>query len=342
MRRPKLGLRACLSKALDAAGILEAILNLRLHAGTPWLTVLTYHRIREDGEHPFDRGVIDATPDELDAHLAVLGRYFTFVASDEVRDFLRTKRLPKNPILVTFDDGYRECHDLALPILERHRVRATFFVPTSYVGERRVFWWDRLSYLLRRSPRSTVTLEYPSRVTLTLGADREAPLRALLRLVKGHFGLDVERFLVELAAAADVRWSRELERSLAGELVLDWDRLRAMRRAGQEIESHTRTHRVLQTVPEAQLRDELAGSRADLERELGVPARVIAYPVGLPVPANVRTAVRDAGYELGFLNTGGVSPTAAGFDPLAIRRIAMERPLASARFRAMLAIPPLA
>ncbi len=342
MHRPRLALRARLSRALETIGALRAILELRARAGTPWLTALTYHRVRDDSDHPFDRGVIDATPDELDAQLAVVGRYFTFIGLDELRDYLRTRKLPKNPVLVTFDDGYRECLDVALPVLARHRVPATFFVPTTYVHERRLFWWDRLSYVLRTSPRRTVTLDYPSPRTLTLEGDREAPLRELLRLVKGHFGLDVERFLLALSDAADVPWSGEVERRLADEVVLDWDGLRSLRRGGQDVQSHTRSHRVLQTIPDLELSGELSGSRADLERELEGPARAIAYPVGKPLPPHLRAAVRDAGYDLGFTNQGGVSPTPFGFDPLAIRRVPMDRPLEDVRFRALLAIPPLA
>ena len=342
MHRPTIALRARLSRALDTVGALRAILELRARTGTPWLTALTYHRVTDDRDHPFDRGVVDATPDELDAQLTVLGRYFDFVGVDEVEDYLRTRKLPRSPALVTFDDGYRECLDVALPVLQKHRVPAAFFVPTTYVSARRLYWWDRLSYVLRTSPKARVTLEYPAPRTLVLDGDREAPLRELLAVVKAHFGLDLERFLRELGEAADVPWSDAIEHRLADRLVLDWDGVRALRRAGQHVHSHTRSHRVLQTVPDGDLAAELAGSRADLERELGEPTRAIAYPVGRAVPLRIRAAVRDAGYALGFTNEGGVSPTRFGFDPLAIRRVPMYRPIDAARFRALLALPPMA
>jgi peptidoglycan/xylan/chitin deacetylase (PgdA/CDA1 family) len=341
MQRMKLGLRARAARALDAVGALRAVLDLRTRTGTPWLTALTYHRVSDVDEALFDRGVVDATPDDLDAHLAAASRWFTFVGIDELAAFVAGRPLPKSPLLVTFDDGYRECLDVALPVLQRHGVRATFFVPTTYVEERRVFWWDRLAYLVRRSARATLRLEYPAPRTIALEGDREAAVRALLAVVKGAFALDLERFLREVGEAADVAWTRETERAIADRLVLDWDGVRALARGGQDVESHTRSHRVLDTVPDAELDAELAGSRADLARALGAPPRSIAYPVGVPVPLRVRRAVARAGYTLGFTNTGGVT-SRARFDRLAIRRVPMDRPVSPERLRALLAVPALA
>ena len=45
-------------------------------------------------------------------------------------------------VIITFDDGYEDNYTLALPVLERHGLVATFFVVSDYVGTDRVFPWD--------------------------------------------------------------------------------------------------------------------------------------------------------------------------------------------------------
>lgn len=340
-------LRRRAAAAIDRTGIGDLVLRARARVWSPYLTVLTYHRVRDVApDEPFDTGVVDATPAQLDRQLAFLRERFRFVELDEVRaHVVRRKPLPPNPVLVTFDDGYRDCLDVALPILERHGVRAAFFIATSYVTERRLFWWDRVSYLIKRSERDRLELSYPSPRSLDLNdGGRERAIRAVLRIVKDEFALDIKRFLDELAAAAGVAWDRDLERRLADELILDWDGVRALRNRGQDVQSHTRTHRVLQTLPADALRAELAGSRADLERELQEPVRCISYPVGKAIariPA-IRDAITDAGYELGFSNVTGVNFLPGGLDPLDISRISVETELADATFRSMLAVPALA
>jgi peptidoglycan/xylan/chitin deacetylase (PgdA/CDA1 family) len=337
--------RRGLARALDVAGALEAILRMRGRARTPWLTVLTYHRVHDDPKgQPFDSGVIDATSAEFDAQVGMLRHYFDVIGLEDVVRFLAGGRLPKNPALITFDDGYLDCHRTALPILKKHGAKAAFFIATSFLNERRVFWWDRIAYAIRASRRERVQIHYPWQLELDLAVSRPRATRALLDIVKHHYGLDVLRFVDELTEACGVEWNRDLERRFADDLLMTWDQVRDLRKQGMEIHSHTRTHRILQTVPVSELAAELRGARRDLEDQLGEPIRAVSYPVGRSVnrhPA-IRSAVRDAGYDLGFSNTSGVTWTNGRIDPLDIRRISVEHPLPLSTFRAFLALPPFA
>src|SRR5262249_43075127 len=162
------------------------VMSLRAAAPT-WITVLTYHRVARRGDvSTLDEGVVDATPELLDAHLAFVKRWFRPIGIDDLRRHAAGRALPPNPLLITFDDGYRDTHDVALPILSRHGIRAAFFVATYYVERRLPYWWDRLAFVIKRSTRERLTLEYPERLDLERGA---AALRALQRIVKDRRGL---------------------------------------------------------------------------------------------------------------------------------------------------------
>jgi hypothetical protein len=141
-----------------------------------------------------------------------------------------------------------------------------------------------------------------------------------------------------------VPWDRETERRYADEMVLTWDQVRALRQAGMEIHSHTRTHRVLQTVPVRDLAWELLGARQDVEEQLGERISGISYPVGHPIASTpaIRAAVNDAGYDVGFSNGSGVSWLWNGFDPLDMRRISIDVGLPLSYFRALCAVPSFA
>src|SRR5678816_2281439 len=163
----------------------------------------------------------------------------------------------------------------------------------------RIYWWERIALLISQTRRATATLRYPVPLTLELGDPTVAG--KLNSLIKDTRGLDVERFLGELADALGVEWNAPLETRYADDLIMTWDQIRALARAGMDVESHTRRHRVLQTLPPAELEDELAGSRKELEAQLGRPVRVIAYPVGRRVAqeAHIRRALTAAGYRAG-------------------------------------------
>ena len=334
-----------LAHLLQRSGSLAAVLKLRAWSPVPWLTILTYHRFpSRDGIELFDDGVVDVTPEEFERQIVCVKRHFNVVGVTELCAFAEGRSLPKNPVAIAFDDGYRCNYDTALPILKKHDCKAIFFVATSFITERRIHWWDRIAYMMKMSRRRELRLEYPVPVSLDLTGERCGAIRTVQRLVKVHPSLQLSYFLAELSRAADVALSPELDRQFSDRLLMTWDHVRALQKARMDVQSHTRSHRVLQTLTPGELRDELEGSRDDLRRELGAPARALAYPSGNPVgPVSpVRAALEKAGYEIGLTNGTGPTPIGGGVDRFGIRRQTIDRGLSNAVFLTILALPRLA
>ena len=139
-------------------------------AASAWITVLTYHRVgRRDDPTVLDDGVVDVSPEQLARHLKFVKRWFDPIGIDQLAAFVRGRgRLPRNPLMVTFDDGYRDNHDVALPILVKHGVRAVFFLATDYIERRKLYWWDRISLLIARSKRPRIVMAYPEPLSIPL------------------------------------------------------------------------------------------------------------------------------------------------------------------------------
>jgi peptidoglycan/xylan/chitin deacetylase (PgdA/CDA1 family) len=339
--------RLLLANMLNRFGVTSALLRARRPVALPWLPIITFHRVidpTKNGAYLFDDGVVDASPVDFERRIQTIRRYFTPVGIDDLVASMEGVELPTNPILVTFDDGYKDNIETALPILKRNHCKAVFFIATHYLSERRVFWWDRINYLFKRSTRSKVKVTFPWDIEFSLRTkeQRDAAIRGALRIVKCHYALDLERFLEELAVATGVTWNDDIDRSLANEVLMTWDQVRELQRAGMDVQSHTRTHRVLQTLTARQLQDELRGSREDLEAQLSIPINSISYPVGhrLLERDDVRRALRDAGYKLGFTNATGTHRVRRESDPYDVSRIAVEMDTPDSLFRAMLAAPP--
>jgi peptidoglycan/xylan/chitin deacetylase (PgdA/CDA1 family) len=337
--------REHIAHLLERSGALAAILRMRARAPIPWLSILTYHRFpSKEGIEPFDEGVIDVTPEEFERHVVCVRQHFNVVGIAELCAFAQGRPLPRNPVAITFDDGYRDSYDTALPILRQHDCKAIFFVATSLVAERRIPWWDRIAYVIKASPRRELRLEYPRPVRVDLARSKHVAIRNVLRVVKFHPSLHWPSFLSELSDAAGVPWSAELDRRFSDRMLMTWDHLRALKKAGMDVQSHTQTHRVLQTLTESELQDELEGSRDDLCRELGGPVQALAYPVGYPLGrvSPLRRALEKAGYEVGFTNGTGATPLGGEVDRFDIRRQMIERDFSSALLLTILTLPRLA
>lgn len=335
------GKRESLAQGLDRVRVPEVLFALRKRFWSKHLVVINLHRVNvADAAANVDEGTLDMTPDGFDSLLATLRRYFNPIGLNELRDHLDGRPLPSHSVLLTFDDGYRDNLERALPLLLRHQLKAVFFIATHYVEHRRLFWWDRLSYALKHARQSTIELNYPHPLSLSLDSGVGEAERTLQQLIKTTRALDVNRLLDELVAAAQVQWDASMERCLADELILDWDGVRKLRAAGMEIGSHTRTHRVLQTVPESEWESELQGSRHDLEAKLDQEIYAIAYPVGRSIQARPElcSAVNRAGYRLGFTYQTGHQRLPV-VDPFDVKRMSIDRDWNLSRIRAALAFP---
>lgn len=339
-----MGTKQTLSTLVGRRPMAQALMDLRERmpwARSPWapLTVLTYHHIEQpDASYPFDPDVADATTELFDQQMAWVAANFAVV---RLRDLAAAARgqapLPNNAALITFDDAYKSCVTRALPILRRHQLPATFFVPTMYVDERKIYWWEQIARMLHERQGTAFTLTYPTTRRFIANATGR---QALLRVVKDSHNLDLTRLLSELASALRLEWTPTYERRLADELIMTWDDIRTLRDAGMDVGSHSVTHRVLQQIPMGEVELELRTSKRRIEAELGQPIDAIAYPTGrgLGRDHGLRQAVRSAGYALGFANATGISLRRRP-DWLDLPRYAMDRALSLHEFRGQLAVP---
>jgi len=331
------------ARAAHGSGLLAAVRRLRPLAATRWLTILTYHRVMElPGDYRLDPGVVDAFPATFERQMAAAREECTPISLGQLRDYLAGGKLPPNPLLVTFDDGYRDNLETALPILQRQGVPAVFFIATDYVEERRLFWWDRITHHLHATRKPRIRLDYPVRLEFELPAQRDQAVGLLLKVVKTHYGVDLAALLDGLAEACELAWDAETERRLADAHLMTWDQVRQLRAAGMEVQSHTASHRPLHNLGAADLAEELAGSRRVLQQRLGEDVDAIAYPGGYPLtelPA-VAEAIRAAGYRLGFSSGTGAVPLRTTPDAIQLPRTFVEPQWSLPRFRSVLHSPP--
>lgn len=102
---------------------------------------------------------------------------------------------------------------------------------------------------------------------------------------------------------------------------MTWEQLRELSRQGFEIGSHTHTHINLAASDPERVRDDIRASKESLERELGQPARLFAYPFGTrdSISEYSRRMVRDAGFDCCVACFGGANYGIA--DPYYLNRI---------------------
>lgn len=251
------------------------------------LLALTYH------------AVTDAVT--FESHMSFLAANYQAVC---LRDVLHAfsgsgPPLPPGALLVTFDDAYCSFAECAWPLMQRYGIPATVFVATAFPdAPDNVYWWDRLEEAVLRTARRDI-LESPAG-DLPLGT--EAQRRDALKRLK--------KYLWRLPQTELLAWVHELCGRLGVTMsrsrVLGWDALRRLQQEGVTLAPHSRTHPDMSRLSREEARDEIAGSLADLQHEVGPVLPVFAYPGGHYNQETV-AALAQENFLLGFATLRGAN-----------------------------------
>lgn len=252
-----------------------ALAHLAMVPERPAILIFMFHVLFED-EAAMDRHLVDPQQHITTAIFAEFVAYYqahgyTFIAPADVLAGLDPRG---RYVLITFDDGYYNNH-LALPILRRYGVPATFFISTHHVQANRAFWWDVVYRERQRQPLSP--------------ADQQAESA----LLKGLRHEEVDDYLRAHFGEAALQPVSDLDRPFAPA------ELQAFAREPEVVlGNHTAHHAVLTNYPAPAARQELAECQQYLAQLTGRAPVAVAYPNGNHSPA-VLVAATQVGLHLG-------------------------------------------
>jgi peptidoglycan/xylan/chitin deacetylase (PgdA/CDA1 family) len=314
---------------VDLSGLNAANRDLRRSS----VVVLAYHGVISDdyADHPL-RSFNMVTVTEFRRHLMEIVRLFTPISMDDFRAWFRGGReLPRKPVLVTFDDGYRNNLLHAVPLLKEMGVPATFFIPTGYIGDDRLLWPTEVFCRAYYWPGQRMPLPRGEEIIVPqTHSARTAFAAALESACKQLSAADCMKYLARLRAECALVLDEA-----AGEMFgfLDWDGVRELRKSGFEVGAHTVEHVIVSRVDHAQLVHELRASKATIENEIRSDCPCFAYPDGKTydiTPAAMRAAA-DAGYEVAFCIMDGICRRSA--NPMVLDRIWIPGRIGMREFR---------
>lgn len=292
-------------KAVILARLLEntGLNRLKREISHQYLIVFNYHRITPDVHgfaSDFDDNIFGPTVSDFKHQMAFLRENAHIISIDDLKDILINGHKPSRPsVLITFDDGYKDNYDLALPVLREYGMPALFFIPTRNLMERRLGWWDEMSYIIKRASSGIISLGEPINREVVIGEDRHKVKLELMGIMKTTPFLYFDKLIDTMAAATGV--SRPPLKEQDDEL-MTLGELREMINLGMKIGSHTHSHNILANIDKDSQYFELTHSKEILEKQLGVSISAISYPVGLRESFNHETKrlAAQAGYEFGF------------------------------------------
>lgn len=275
---------------------LDRAARRRDRGGARSLYVLAYHRIDEPKRRPdLDPQLISASATQFEEQMRTIARHLCPVAAEDVLEAARGGvPLPRNAVLVTFDDGYRDFQEHAAPAALRHGVRPLLFVATAHVGGE-LFWWDQLYRIVAQAPGNDLETSFGT-FSIRSPEERRRVVEIWRRRVRASTGERERSEIEERYAACPAQPD-------LGQALLGWDDLRGLAAAGVTVAAHSHTHPLLGWLPPELVRLEVRTAREHLSRNLGGTLPLFAYPDGRAPLASgdgVERVLREEGIELAF------------------------------------------
>src|SRR2546425_10619647 len=160
----------------------QIIYWLLVLGGLAWLSarlnrrkilVLVYHGVRACHVDPvLDFDGMHVRARRFARQMRYVSRRYRVVTLDRLLEPGKAPTPDRPCAVITIDDGYRNIHEVAFPILRRLRLPATLFVSTGFILGGRGLWWDRLRLIVGAARRPTLSFHIG-------GTERVFPLRTV-------------------------------------------------------------------------------------------------------------------------------------------------------------------
>ena len=256
------------------------------------------------------------------SHLRALG--IDIVTMDEMHQRLSQRNFARRFACFTFDDGYRDNRDFALPVMEEFDAPFTVYVASDFAEGSGRLWWIALEQVIATAS----SIEVPLGGTMTrLDTRTPAAKRAAFDRVHDRLrALPGEHDVAREISALCVRHGID-ESTIARDLCLSWDELKAFAdNPLVTIGAHTITHCNLAKQSEAAAAFEIATSRVRIEAALQRPVLHLAYPYGDRSAAGPREfrLARAAGFRTAVTTRPGMIFPESADHLTALQRVSLN------------------
>jgi peptidoglycan/xylan/chitin deacetylase (PgdA/CDA1 family) len=230
----------------------------------------------------------------FDQCIAYIKRKYTIITIEDLSETL----LDKKYATISFDDGYKDNIIYALPILEKHDVKASFYVVTDCIDKNIPTWTYILDYLFLKTNRTSIDLNFDfinSEVQSVNFEHAKQKISYAKKLKPELKNLTHEQRNLVLAKISETFDDVELPA-----MMMNWDDLKTLSSQGHHIGSHTVSHSMLGTMNnDAEIRYELETSAKRIKEKLGFFPKTISYPVGSYNQTTIKIS-KEVGYSTGL------------------------------------------
>lgn len=249
-------------------------------------------------------------PKNFNRQIKYLKKKYNILELDKAIELLKSNSLPPYPLVITFDDGYKNFYDYAYQILKQNQIPATVFLPTDFIDKKIPLWVDRLEYAIGSRKES-----------FRQKTETDTALRQKLKsLPENEKYKELEKIENESKSAlCNIRCCT------TAYAPLEWNQILEMQNNKINFGAHTKSHPILTQISQNEAEKEITESALILKEKTGKISEIFSYPNGQPKDFNesIKTALKESGFK-------GALTTIKGFNDkdtnlFELKRITMDK-----------------
>jgi peptidoglycan/xylan/chitin deacetylase (PgdA/CDA1 family) len=270
--------------------------------------IFTLHHVRPARKDRFQPNrLLEITPQFLEGTIKRLRRRgVDLVSMNGLHRRLTEQDFSRRFAAFTFDDGYRDNLEFALPILEKHEVPFAQYIATSFPDRFGELWWVALERVVAKVERIVIEIGGNEHF---FHCERAEQKRDAFEQIYGWLrSLKDENQLRAVVRDLCLRYGVDAMLPCK-ELCMTWPEIGEMAKSKlATIGAHTVNHVMLKKWPREKAAEEMKRSREVIELSLGKPCEHFAYPVGDPTSAGPREfeLATEAGFKTAVTTRPGV------------------------------------
>jgi peptidoglycan/xylan/chitin deacetylase (PgdA/CDA1 family) len=289
-------------------------------------SIFMLHHVRPAREAAFQPNRhLEVTPEFLRTTLTYLRSHgVDIVSMGEMHRRMSERDFSRRFASFTFDDGYRDNRDFALPVMREFDAPFTVYVTSDFAQGTGSLWWVALETVIAKASHIEATIDgvttHLDASTLPAKKAAFARLHDWLRALPGRD--DLSREIGKLCARHGVD-----QNQICRDLCLSWDELKPfVNEPLVNIGAHSVTHCNIAKQSDEMAKQEMAISRSRIEDALQRPALHFAYPYGDRLAAGGRefAFAREAGFNTAVTTRPGMVYAESAEYPTALPRVSLN------------------
>jgi len=303
-------------------GLVAIIRNL---FGQKGIRILAYHKI---DNNEFDDLNMSIPVSDFEVQIKYLSKYYHVLSLlDYVRSIQNRKKIKKNTVVITFDDGYKDNYTNAFPIIKKYHVPITIFLTVTPISTGQSLWYEVIVHMIKNSKIKELDLsDYGmGHIILNSSSDKQAAIYQIVSNAKTMPENQRQNLIDCLRQKLIIEDNNNQNKDDIENLMLSWDEMREMKNHGVTFGSHTMNHPILTQIPLETAEMEIKKSKEIIEKELGEKISLFTYPNGGSEDFNedIIDIIRKSGFSCACSLIPGVVKT--GDNLFTLNRIGVDK-----------------